>query len=379
MGTQNHLISIPNSCWISAKNILINIVLKMEILIRFLIMLIPMGKHFLLAVYTITRHLNWNFAAENLLLHCWDKFNFIQSKSDRRIYKGLIAYYLAKLYSEVFSDIGAATHWALLTHSDDGLAGHLNGMGGRQLQYRFGMSEEQLSHFNEIINLNAFDQQKLGWSEPNRFADDMLVQFILNYPQYAHLFANPTLVLEFPPCIPYLEALWEDVKKLRSSKETNPTGNALEYLAAYLFLLIPGFIPRSKVIKDFENDLVISNYRSAGNIEAELFGRDFLVECKNRKNRMTIDEVSYFLYRMRLTHTKFGVIFANKGITGGKKGKQAAMNLCQRAFHEDNSICIVVEDVDIVNILGKNTTFRSLLLEKSSLLRFGKQRQFKRS
>lgn len=316
------------------------------------------------------------YAAERLLLEGWAKFNAIQRETGRKTYKGLLAFTLVQFYEIVFGDIGAAARWALLTHADDALVGHnQEGMGTDRLRYAFGMSEQALSQFNAIIEPNQLHDHMTGWSESNRFPDDMLVKFMLNYPQYAHLFTIPTSALEFPPSIPYLDVLREDLNKSRSPKQTTEQGDALEYLAAYLFLLIPGLIPRRKVVpetKDFEHDLVVSNWRSSGNLEAELFGRDFLVECKNWKSSVGVSAVGYFLYRMKLTHTKFGVIFAKSGISGEDEEFVYARNLCQRAFHEDGSLCIVVEDKDITGIIDGRTTFRSLLMEKSNELQFGK-------
>jgi hypothetical protein len=184
----------------------------------------------------------------------------------------------------------------------------------------------------------------------------------------------PTSIPEFAPCIPYLERLYEQANRDDLPSSTDK-GNALEYLASYLFLLIPGFLPRRKVIpetRDFENDLVVSNLRPSGNLEAELFGRDFLVECKNWNKKIGVSEVGYFLYRMRLTHTKFGVIFAKNGITGHNARAAYAENLLRRAFHEDSALCIIIENSDIENIVNEKTMFRSLLMEKTNQLRFGK-------
>lgn len=313
------------------------------------------------------------FAAEHLLFYGWSLFNEIQKEVKRKIYKGLIGFRLVILYQRYLKDLGAATRWTLLTHADDFLVGH-TGMGAQSLRYTFGMSEKALSDFNQIIDQHKPDRLAGDWSTKEGFADDMLLKFALKYPQYAHLFASPTSVLEFPPCIPYLNTL-RDAANSATPQDYTKKGNALEYLAAYLFLLIPGFLPRWKVVpktKDFEHDLVVSNLRSSGNLEAEMFGRDFLVECKNWKSSVGVSEVGYFLYRMKLTHTKFGVIFAKSGISKADNGSKYAENLCQRAFHEDGLLCIVIEDNDIVNLLKDRTTFRSLLMEKVNHLRFGK-------
>src|SRR5262249_20725411 len=144
------------------------------------------------------------------------------------------------------------------------------------------------------------------------------------------------------------KVLWETVTQPRSMKETKAHGDTLEHLAAYLLLLIPGLVPRINVIpetNDMQHDLVISNLRQSSSLEAELFGRNFLVECKNWKKKIGPSEIGYFLYRMRLTHTTFGIMFARSGIAGGIKGQAAfAQNLCQRAFHEDGSICILIQE-----------------------------------
>ena len=166
-----------------------------------------------------------------------------------------------------------------------------------------------------------------------------------------------------------------DVDKTYSQEEAWKKGNALEILAQYLFLLIPGFIPLGKVKsapKDFETDIVVSNLRSAGNLEAEVFGRNFIVECKNWNKPVGVQDVGYFLYRMRLTQSKFGVIFATKSITGDDESANFAQSLRLRALHQDGSICIVINSEDIESILSKATTFRSLLFEKANALRFGK-------
>ncbi len=319
------------------------------------------------------------YAAESLLLGGWSRFNAIQSETGHKIYKGILAFALVQLYEIRFRDMGAAARWALLTHADDALVRHFTGMGRDRLQFAFGMSEEALEQFNNIVKPNILDDRIGGWSEYNRFADDILLEFILKFPQYAHLFTIPTAALEFPANIPYLEALCDRVKDSQSPSEK---GDALERLAAYLFLLIPGLIPRQKVMPetaDFENDLVVSNWRLSSNLEAELFGRDFLVECKNWERAVGVSQVGYFLYRMRLTHTRFGVIFAKNGITGNAEDgmePKYAENLCQRAFHEDGSICIVIDGNDIKSIIdgeGK-VSFRSLLMERSNQLRFGNSR-----
>ncbi len=83
-------------------------------------------------------------------------------------------------------------------------------------------------------------------------------------------------------------------------------------------------------------------------------------------------DVGYFLYRMRLTHSRFGVILCRKGITGSKKKETAARSLVRKAFHEDGSICIVIDHDDIERLSDTQTTLWALLLERIESVRFGR-------
>jgi len=74
---------------------------------------------------------------------------------------------------------------------------------------------------------------------------------------------------------------------------------------------------------------------------------------------------------MRLTHSRFGVIFVPSEITGRNKGL-AAYELIRMAFHEDGSICVILTQADLDALLEGKTTFWSMLLEKIEHVRFGK-------
>ncbi|MCI0562084.1 MAG: hypothetical protein MN733_26655, partial [Nitrososphaera sp.] len=107
-----------------------------------------------------------------------------------------------------------------------------------------------------------------------------------------------------------------------------------------------------------------------------LLGRHFLVECKNWDESVGVRDVGYFLYRMRLTHCSFGVIFAKDNISGKKgKGEIAARSLIRRAFHEDGNTCVVLDRNDLEGLAKRETTFWSMLLSKIELFRFGKAKK----
>ena len=106
------------------------------------------------------------------------------------------------------------------------------------------------------------------------------------------LFADHTSnANEFSLSTVYLDSLLE---KMGRSKTTVDKGKTLEDLATYLTLLIPGWIPRRNVrpeYNEYECDIIISNLIQASNLNADLFGRDILVECKNWRASVGAQEV----------------------------------------------------------------------------------------
>jgi len=85
-----------------------------------------------------------------------------------------------------------------------------------------------------------------------------------------------------------------------------------------------------------------------------------------------VRDVGYFLYRMRLTHAKFGVILAKKGITGTDTDEKAAHDLIRKAFHEDGNTCVVLDRADLGTLAKGQTVFWPMLLERIERIRFGK-------
>lgn len=321
------------------------------------------------------------FAAESLLIYAWNKFAQIQLSEGKRVYRAGIAYYLSKVYQKL-EDKGAALRWALYVQADDMLGEHPRGGGnGRQaLLTIHRISNSALSDFNLVATQNLEilrSQYEDNWSNPSAFAEDVVRKFALAKREFAHLFAIPTSLNEFPLCPAYFSLLLQRLDSPHAN--TTDQGNALEELASYLFLLIPGWVPRKNVIDEqlaYETDLVIRNLNVAGNLTAELLGRHFFVECKNWGTPVGVRDVGYFLYRMKLTHARFGVLFAPNKISGSSANgeEKAAFQLLRKAFHEDGSICVVLNSNDLNELLNGVTTFWSILLEKIERLRFGTQR-----
>jgi hypothetical protein len=317
-------------------------------------------------------------AAEQLLFEWWNDVGVRQLGEQKHIYRAGNAYKLTQLYLRQ-KDFGAALRWALLTQADDLLHEHPEGGGaGKQwLRTVLGTSEAELGVLKSVAdeNLQIIKAGTAGAAKTAWFAEDVAVRFALRDISFEHLFSQPSSVREFPISLPYFRALLDQV--YAPGRSTTEKGATLEMLAAYLFLLIPGWFPSRNILDEnegFESDIIVSNLNPAGNLTAELLGRHFLVECKNWENRVQVRDVGYFLHRMRLTHCSFGVIFATNDVTGQTKGETAARSLIRRAFHEDGNTCIVLDQNDLESLARGEISFWSLLLREIQRFRFGKPR-----
>jgi len=319
-------------------------------------------------------------AAEALLIDGWNKFGHKQLRTKGRVYRAGLAMYLTIMYGKL-GDKGAALRWALHTQADDMLGEHAQGGGaGKQwLLTILGMSNRALAEFNSIAAENVElvkEKFKGDWSDVHGFAEDVVMRFALEKPEFAHLLALESSVHEFPVSQAYFSSLLRRVNAAHPI--TTSKGDSLEDLASYLFLLIPGWIPRRNLLDEyhsFETDVVVRNLSRASNLTAELLGRHFLVECKNWEKRVGVRDVGYFLYRMRLTHAKFGVLFAKTGITGDEANERAAHSLIRKAFHEDGSICVVLDEDVLASLTDGQSSFWPILLDRIERVRFGKPRQ----
>lgn len=321
---------------------------------------------------------NFSSAATSILIDGWNRFSSIQRSEAQRIYRAGLGMYLSRTFLRL-GDEGAAFRWAILTHADDRLGEHRDGGGnGKQmLQTILGMSETALAELEEVAdqNLSKIKENNGDWSLPFAFAEDVVTKFAFYKTAHSQLFAMRSKTIEFPINVAYFSSLLDRVNS--DGIETKEKGDTLEDLACYLSLLLPALTPRRNLLEEtlaFESDLVVRNLNPDSNLIADLLGRHFLVECKNWESRVGVPSVGYFLHRMRLTHAHFGIIFARSGITGDEEQEKAAYSIIRKSFHEDGSICVVIDINDLVALGNENLTFRSLLFERIERLRFGKER-----
>lgn len=316
-------------------------------------------------------------ASEALLLEWWDDFGLRQYQEKERVYRAIIGYKLTGLYLR-WGDTGAALRWALLTHADD-MLGDPSFMGGgarSQLRTIFGVSRSDLEELDQVAMDCLSEVRQIhdnDWSQPAGFPEEVVRRFVLTEGRGAHLLAEAASFREFHLSPPYFRALLELVHSAESFRDK---GESLEDFAFALFLLLPGCVPRRNVLDidlAFESDIVVRNLDRSANLTAELLGRHFLVECKNWRKPIGVSEVGYFLYRMRLTHAQFGIIFSETGVSG-KGDERAARALIRRAFHEDGSVCIVVDSSDLTELVEGGRSFWWMILEGIENLRFGGSR-----
>lgn len=313
-----------------------------------------------------------------ILLSGWNLLNHLQVENNRYVYKASIAAFLAMNY-RLHGNNGATFRWSLLTQIEDLLHNHKEGGGtGKDLlTSEFGFDDIVLRKLIDIYENNiAVVNKKQDWSIPEAFSEDIFVKFAFKYPEYSLKFASDTRILEYGINPHYFDSLMNRINKEASN--TKEKGDALEDLATYLFLLISGLVPRRNILsgtKSFESDIVVRNFAKSSNVISDIFGRYVLVECKNWEKPVDVQHVGYFLYRMRLTHSNFGILFAKDGITGDDTtGESAARSLIRMAFHEDGNTCIVIDEKILKLIGNQSLTFLSCLISENEKLRFGSER-----
>ncbi len=314
-------------------------------------------------------------ADEKMLIEWWNKLGLMQFSSEQHVYCAETAFLLSELYRKS-GDMGAAFRWALHMQADDILGDHpeRGGAGKQTLIPRYGMSTPAFDEFNHIAEecLKEISETD-NWSRVAAFPEEVICRFATS--KAGHSLAEFIPSHELPVSLGYFNALLNSVEN-ENEETQGKKGRALENLAFYLILLIPGCVPRKNVLMEkriFESDVVVHNLSQSPSLTTELLGRHFLIECKSsKKEKMGVSEIGYFLYKMRLTHTKFGILFTRRGITG-KERLEAGFDLIRLAYNRDGRVCVVVDNKDLEGIKsGKEIYFWMMLLRKIEEMRFGR-------
>ncbi len=311
-------------------------------------------------------------AATHLLIDAWQKTGTIQRKTTHKIYRAGLAFYLSELYLQQ-ADKGAAFWWQLLALADDYLEGSGGGGARIVLESILGVPKGKFFDSLQAIAIEcrkACEQQE--WIIQQGFAEDVVTKFAIKSPQYASMFAYPTNEVEFPLSPGYLETLLAEI-------DNDKQGKKLEHIACYLFIHIPGCTPTHNLLDEdqtMQTDVVIRNLTPQGNLVAETFGRHFIIECKNWTSGVGSPECGYFLHRIQLQHSSFGVMLAREGITGKDQpnDESAARQLIRRSFHEHNLTCIVISLHHLQRLADETISLRTMMFEEIERFRFGQSK-----
>lgn len=323
------------------------------------------------AALTLNRY-NLGASAMQLLLEAWESFGARQHSRKNRIYRALLAQTIAEIHLEL-GERGQASRWMLTAFADDVLGGNASGDCSEILRLVLGFSSTQLENAATVARKCLEGAERGNWRTPCSYAEEVIRRIYEDTADYGisrHLISNT----EFPVCRIYLGVLLEQMRRAKTNREK---GRSLEELAVYLVSLLPGCVTLGRVLREdqvFETDIVCRNMSDSGSAALDLFGRSYLVECKNWRNKVDVQHLGYFLFRVRLTHCHFGLLFSPKGISGNSS-KNAASKLLDLAFHQDKTTCVVVDQAMLNRLRDdRSSNFFNLVTDKVARDRFGSSR-----
>lgn len=281
-------------------------------------------------------------------------------------YRAMAGYVLAQLAFRQ-RDRGTALRWATLGYLADQLGG--NGPGsGNEVTLRFGLAVPRET-VALLTSLAAAQSAGTGVES----LPEWLLPEALNDPLGAALVA-PSLVYSHHPSTAFVNAARAYVFDPTAS--STQKGERLERFAAFLASTVPGMRPRRR--------LVASGVTAEHDVVSTLFGdspyplpaqaTEWLFECKNTKDPVTVEQVGFFLAKMQHAGARFGIIFAKKNVTGGDTAplqhSYADRFRTEYCLKED-IVCLVIDHDDIY-ALGEEGTFRTLIDRKYEMSRFGR-------
>lgn len=146
-------------------------------------------------------------------------------------------------------------------------------------------------------------------------------------------------------------------------------GKSYEQFISKLLLAIDGILVKylrqdartSGNKKKFEYDLILQNSSPA----LCEFGRYIPVECKLHKKKVQFTELVKFIYKVRSSRCKVGLMFTQFGVTGGKRSE-----VIKDSYFIDDINLIVLTLEDIKSVLSSSVNLLQLLNTKYESVRF---------
>ncbi len=126
-------------------------------------------------------------------------------------------------------------------------------------------------------------------------------------------------------------------------------GRALENLTEKLFNLIPCFRVAGMDVETEAEEIdliveIISNYMNI----LEILGSIFIVECKNRYEKVSSSQVSTFIEKLRIKNLRGGIIISREGITGRNQDEAARRKI--RDTISGGKVILTLEKKDLEEI-----------------------------
>jgi hypothetical protein len=281
----------------------------------------------------------------------------VQEREGRRLVKGAPLVWIADAYG----GLGYVAHeerYLMLTLVEDAIrdqgAAAPNASGSYYRVFsRLGFSHQRVSDYARQI-FKAYQE------DPERgFFPESVLQDI--DPQRGWQLRPPALAE-----MPLYEVNQKYVKYL-FDRLGDRTGKVLERLAEYLLSCMAGCRARTRETSNVTDyDVVCSMNGNFFDFRSE-FGRYFVCECKDWREKVGIPVIAKFCRILDSTKARFGILFASEGLAGLKDSKYAAREQ-QKIFQDRGLIIVVIERRDLEAVVsGEN--FINILRERYETVR----------
>jgi hypothetical protein len=110
--------------------------------------------------------------------------------------------------------------------------------------------------------------------------------------------------------------LYTDLEK--KLELTNEKGKLFELFSEKIFTLIKGWkiIGKDSRLEDCEIDLIMDITEGPEVLRAKVGGTNIYIECKNRKEKSDVKDISHFIVNLESRNLKTGIFFSYSGISG---------------------------------------------------------------
>jgi hypothetical protein len=298
---------------------------------------------------------NRYFEALGIFLALYQHMLDAQVKSLERVHKGMPLLWAA----ECFALAGYAVlrkRFLMLALCEDAIRGkgvvapESTGVYFR-LVWRLGMTDAALKRYaEECIELAR---------QPNNEAQ---------YPEWVLQRLDQDWMTEFPnPAEANVYAANTRYVKSMLTKFGNSAGTALEELAEYVMLCMPGCrTSRRKASMSTDYDLVCSMEGFDVDFRSEL-GRYFVCECKDWSKPADFTSMAKFCRVLDSVKCKFGILFSQEGISGAGNARYAQRE--QLKVFQDRGMVIVVIDQKDLGRVAEGANFVNILRNKYEQVR----------